>query len=146
MMDTRAVDRLLAIHLFGLDAEEREVVCMRERGHNNVWRDVIYDVAAPWTPATYRKRRKLVAPGGSGDYVEVDHYSTTWAGMGLVVEAMQARGWDLCLLSFHDAPAAWAKFGTLNRDDGDGSRSDRSPTAVALDALRALGVEVPDEG
>ncbi len=151
-MDTRRLDALLAIHLFGLDAVEQDVVCVRERGTNNAWQDTnnawhdaIYDVAAPWARAGHRKRRKLVVPGGPGDYVEVDHYSTTWAGMGLVVDAMRERGWDFCLQSFHDADDVWAKFGALNRDGREGSHSDRSPTAVALDALRALGVEVTDE-
>ncbi len=143
-MDTRAIDRLLAIHLFGLDAAERDVVCVRERGISNAWQNVIYDVATSWTRAAHRKRRMLVVPGGPSDYVEVDHYSTTWAGMGLVVDAMREKGWDLCLQSFHDADDAWAKFGALNRDGREGSHSDRSPTAVALDALRALGVEVTE--
>ncbi len=145
-MDTRRLDALLAIHLFGLDAAERDVVCVRERGISNAWQNVIYDVATSWTRAAHRKRRMLVVPGGPSDYVEVDHYSTTWAGMGLVVEAMGGKGMML-QLNVERWGSGNAQFITPLADllgCPGWSHADAAPLAVALAACRALGVEVPE--
>lgn len=166
-MDARAIDALVAEHLFGLDVAERECCIVHERGMNNIRQECIYGIdAMPWgTHGGKQPVRLWVVPGGPGDYQEIPRYSSTWAGLGLVVEAMQARGYQFMLEwaprrgtrlnldtgELRPCPLWSASWGTksplMHGPDSDYRRgrgeADTAPMAVALAALKALGVEVP---
>lgn len=136
--DPRALDALLAEHLFGLKnvsyrmdpcgaaitgGPEKELFHGPRRGG-----DLLLDAIGP--PGTL-----------------VHRYSSSWEGLGLVVEAMRAKGHIWFNLKTGDE--RWvggrcaASFDPDSRDDDDAWSSDDSPPmAVALAALRALGVEV----
>lgn len=140
----RIEDMLIARHLFGLDAAEREVICRQELGFNNSHVTAIYDPPGPWVPwssYSHPPMTLLVVPGGPGDYVEVEHYSTTWAGMGLVIEAMGKRGYMAEITIYPDGTAG-AKFRLFEHRLQKGLAWEDALTvfrAVALAALMALG-------
>ncbi len=77
---------------------------------------------------------------------EPEHYSTTWEGMGLVVEAMREKGFRYWGTDWIERPpdAIFCRYSSVDLDGGERfSHADTLPMAVALAALRALGVEVP---
>lgn len=67
--------------------------------------------------------------------------STSWEGMGLVLEAMKARGWDYEVRSIPAASVATRAHCEFHRAFGEFSdrSADSLPMAVALAALTALG-------
>lgn len=67
----------------------------------------------------------------------------TWEGMGLVVEAMQAREWSL-RLDVHRFHRCFADFRSGDPGRFGPASADTAPEAVAVGALHALGVDVPD--
>ncbi len=130
-MNARQIDALLHKHLFGLPE------------YLDGWH--------PWEP---------------------EHYSTTWDGMGRVVEAMHSRerkdhscyflalgyggvdftneeekqvwGASFWLTIEYDAAASGDSCWYADADKyPESANADTAPMAVALAALRALGVEVP---
>lgn len=131
-MDTRKLDALLARHLYNLDAAERDCYVAYECAMNNVRQRVIYDSSCRNHPRT----RLWVVPGGPGDYLEVDYYSTTWGGMGRVIEAMRGRG--LLSIELHWVDDEWdCELWMTNGFDGWGHAPAIS-LAVALAAAYAV--------
>jgi hypothetical protein len=68
------------------------------------------------------------------------HYSSTWKGMGLVVEAMRAMGWTFRLIVHPqwDFEAAFSRIGA----GPHAGKADTAHRAAALAADKALGGEV----
>lgn len=71
----------------------------------------------------------------------VPEYSSTWEGLGLVVEEMERRGWELILCHGNANPgckwhAEWGR-GSFTPD----AWADTAPEAVARAALKALAEE-----
>ncbi len=155
----RRVDMLLARHLWGLDAQEREVICLQELGFNNSHVTAIYDPPGPvirWDPRFHPLVKRLVVPGGPGDYVEVDRYSTTYAGMGMVIEQMRANwakcqdGEELYWEIIDCGKSGWLARVKWPHHDGEvtleEAAADTLPAAVAEAALVALGVDIGEDG
>jgi len=78
-------------------------------------------------------------------YWRPKHFTTTYEGMGLVIERMQQAGYWLSLkspfrpgLDWHAGFTPHDMTGWNGRPDHEGS-SDTAPLAVALAALKALG-------
>lgn len=123
----RLIDALLEVHLFG--AEE-----------------------LPWKGLGWARSIKR-----NGTFVGGPRrLSTTWDGMGLVIEAMRGRGWRSVQHAWAlSSPApllapnragffrGFASEGTARQGIAD---ADTLPMAVALAALAALGIEAPDAG
>ena len=143
--DWRAIDAAIAEHLFGLDANRREVACIRERGTNNVPETRIYDYAArPFGVVNPARVTMWVVPGGPGDYEELPRYSSSWSGMGEVVEAMREKGYSLHIEIFAGMEGIIKAKAHFADSKGMGlERAGTAPRAVALACLAALGVEVP---
>lgn len=82
----------------------------------------------------------------TGESVNPIPLSTTWQGVGLVVEAMRAKGWRMRLETFEDSvdaefyfPALINSEGWLERDSKHfRATADDAPRAVALAALLAM--------
>lgn len=80
----------------------------------------------------------------------VTDYSTTWEGMGLVVERMREEGWywDIGNGANRDGPYWTAWLDNAGEDENgaggwrDGEAADTPMLAVALCALKAKGVDV----
>ena len=91
-------------------------------------------------------------PAGIGDGMpwHPERYSTTWDGLGDVVAAMGGRGYQPTIARCSDHgrhPGMWWSIwhecpGTRTWD----SYADTAPMAVALAALKALGVKVDGDG
>lgn len=113
-MDARAVDQLLEQHLWGHEPVPHK--------RHYVW-------------------ECIHIPGGVAH--EVRFLSTTYEGMGLVLDAMRERGWLLTLHLLADGSAqAWFNPINILLKPSGYLREATAPAAVALAALRALGVEV----
>ena len=72
----------------------------------------------------------------------------SWPGLGLLVEKMRKKGWTLTLQesdgayeSEFESLERWSNF----KDYSAVGRHTEAPMAVALAALRAVGVEIPEE-
>ncbi len=115
-MTPQEINDLLAIHLFG-------------------WRPVDDPELGLW----FRVPSGGLNPAGFGSEDRPPLFSSTWEGLGLVVEAMRARGRRLEL---YDMTDYWsACFGGAQ---AKGDMTNTGPMAVALAALRDLGTEVTD--
>jgi len=67
----------------------------------------------------------------------VPHYSTTWEGLGLVVEAMRKRGWVLELwVGDEHCTASWLKC--VDKMQIHSKDFQHAPGAVAIAAAREL--------
>jgi hypothetical protein len=75
-------------------------------------------------------------------------YCTTWSGMGEVVEAMRERKWmyDIHASEIGQHKASFESDCNAPSVQFAFEWADTAPLAVALAALRALGVAVPGEG
>lgn len=81
----------------------------------------------------------LAADGG---WTDLPHYSSTWEGLGLVVEAMEAKGWGVWMAT-KEVGVGW-DVGFEKGDQRASVIEDAPlPMVAALAALKALGVEVP---
>jgi hypothetical protein len=126
-MDNRKVDALLEKRLFGK--------CIHERQEWREWEDYMCMAAS-------RSSGRMVCLDCGENDPEVGYYGT-WAGMGSVVERMRELGWEFTLQLFGDG-IAWVKF---NKPDGRGydyEEANTAPMAVALAALRTMGVNLED--
>jgi hypothetical protein len=69
---------------------------------------------------------------------QLEHYSSTWDGLGLVVEAMRGKGYAFRLTTKSEQ-FMWAYFGPLRGIGKEGFAGDSyAPRAVALAAYQAL--------
>lgn len=138
MMDRETeINVALALHLFGW----RWLEDRRHKGHM-----VLVEPDTEWV--------EDYSDAPSDGMADVLHYSSTWEGMGLVVEAMRtkaARGYDgwWCRITspFEPGepwfvgftPLGWSGWnGRPDHEAGDAA----APMAAALAALMVLGVEV----
>lgn len=130
-MTPREIDALLAERLFGWTRVEQ---------HEGTSYAMPFCVGSP--PNSPEPCDSLQGTG-EGRY-HVPRYSTTWNGMGAVIEAMRAKGSSLT--RFDDFCQALMEMNDGEPDDGGTTlfnvMGSLSPMAVALAALRALGVEV----
>lgn len=60
----------------------------------------------------------------------------------LLVEKMEADGWELALSVWHGADAAFTRHGEPPHRPVE---ADTAPLAITLAALRAVGAEIPQE-
>jgi hypothetical protein len=122
----RQIDALLAEHIMDM-----------ETCHNSPSREC---------PAGKWFERKKGNHPGNGGWKPLRHY-ITWTGIGLITDAMMAKGfiyWSVgevtrdhvkpVIATVHSKNDLWMVHG------------DSAPMAVALAALKALGVEVPVNG
>ena len=105
---------------------------------------------ADWAAKTPRQRDAMVAevlwPEGRplGHPLRISEMlASTWAGFGLVVEAMSAKGWHLSLVSTGELWfAEWRSADSVKESDiqikGDCYRQGSAPSATALAAIRAM--------
>ena len=144
---SREIDALIAEHVFNLNVMRREVVTI-DGGLCGV-------DSLPWMPGVETPRRGVmtwVIPGGPGDYQELPRFSSTWEGMGRVVEAMHGRGWWCRITSPFSAKDGdlWGGGLTPHETTGWNGRPDHTgsgasaPEAVARAALAALRVPLPE--
>jgi hypothetical protein len=147
-IDWRAVNAALAEVLFGYEVRDEEFTI----GYQ------VTDWDAPWGsgPPITEVRQLLAKKGelvmmhgplmhGYGP-VEVPDYSGTWAGMGEVVEAMEAKGWLLTLHTLHGGSAqAWFNNVSLFIKPSGYVKADTPPRAVALAALHAVAPDRYEE-
>lgn len=121
----RRVDMLLAQHLFG----------------GEVFEEVDDDGSRPL------RRRYIDEHRTSWVAEQIERYSTTYSGMGRVIEAMGRRHYLYIGHSWPGKPASsgfvemGVEHGRMGAADGD-----TLPAAVAEAALKALGVAVPERG
>jgi hypothetical protein len=132
------IDALLYERLFGVHVTEREVVVDTN--------GALWDKGAFFC-GNSRTVKRWVTEGGPGDYVEVDPLSTTWSGLGRIVDAMKKRMYAFQLWSVSED--AWdAEF--FNSEGNSGCASDfdelpdSGPMAGALAACSALRLELPN--
>lgn len=73
-------------------------------------------------------------------------YSTSWDAAGQVIERMRELGWDMSLfLDSRKRIGPWdCRWFNLREDKRAMAHADSAPLAVALAALRALGVPTTD--
>jgi hypothetical protein len=84
----------------------------------------------------YLRHRHLVDPML---WTLVPHYSTTWDGMGMVIEAMAKLGWRLRVYEMYTGPYEVTFEQAYDHGFVERTRSDvKLPRAVALAALAAL--------
>lgn len=104
-----------------------------------------------WTRMPWKKEKGVLegefmwkTPGDEGLYpAELPRYSTTWEGMGLVVEEMKRRGWRWA--AFDESSGYLCSF---VRDDEEEiyASAPTAPEAVARAALLALSKGGPSDG
>ena len=126
---SRDLDAKLAEKLFGHPVEMRHLyIC-----NDNEPKQLAYFGDAP---------RGVVSPDSPG-WFEVPAFSTTYEGMGLVIEEMRKRGWDVALhlpsVDYENKPYV-ILTGPEKRHDGLSGlyEADTAPLAVAKAAEAAL--------
>lgn len=81
---------------------------------------------------------RLLGPPG----LLVHRYSSTWEGLGLVVEAMRMKGWGVWMAT-KESGVGWDVGFEKGEQRAAVIEDCALPMAVSLAALKALGVEVP---
>lgn len=152
-MDPRRLDALLAVALFGWkrgshEGRPRHETYVGPNGEkkiiNNGDAKQMHDTLELGEWSNPERVVMLCPYCPSQD--ELPEWSSTWEGLGMVAAALRAKGWDLKVYIVADTKGVDAH---VHRDgeekfyeSGPHASATDAPEAVALAALKALGVEV----
>lgn len=169
-MDSRELDALVAERVMGLNLKpSRELALARVgetfiamTGNPFVLRDgrqvyMISPLPDPPDPKDWNSRYYQRVGEFMGDEIAAlvdayrlppSPYSTSGDGMLAVMEAMRAKGWGYRITATRNGGTVHVWFAEFPQswDDVTPASGPSAPRAVAIAALRALGVEVPGGG